>query len=164
MTPFQVGVAAEAFATGVLAQAGCDVLVQYGANQPGYDLVADKDNRLLRVSVKGSQNGAWGLVQGHKKEGLSYHEAIDSWLRSQKEGVLFCFVQFEGVALGGCPKIYLASSNEVAELMKSCRRGAGDTVVYEDHKYVRGALTGTRDRIPEDWKLTVERIDRYLKP
>jgi hypothetical protein len=42
MEAFHVGVAAEAFAAGLLAQAGCDVLVQYGANQPEYDLVAIK--------------------------------------------------------------------------------------------------------------------------
>jgi|TARA_B100001971_G_C17796869_1_gene337375 hypothetical protein len=34
-----VGVAAEAFAAGLLAYAECDVSVQYGANQPGYDLI-----------------------------------------------------------------------------------------------------------------------------
>jgi len=41
---YPVGVAAEAFAAGLLApdQAGCDVSVQYGANQPEYDLIAVK--------------------------------------------------------------------------------------------------------------------------
>ncbi|MDP2367870.1 hypothetical protein [Rhodoferax sp.] len=39
MRQYHVGIAAEAFAAAVFAQSGCDVLVQYGANQPGYDLM-----------------------------------------------------------------------------------------------------------------------------
>jgi hypothetical protein len=39
MRQYHVGVAAEAFAAGLFAQAGCDVLVQYGANQPLYDRI-----------------------------------------------------------------------------------------------------------------------------
>ena len=41
MTPRQCAIAAEAYAASLLAQAGYDVLVQYGANQPHYDLVAN---------------------------------------------------------------------------------------------------------------------------
>jgi hypothetical protein len=62
MDSYHVKVAAEAFAAAIFAQAGCDVLVQYGADQPSYDLVTSKDDRLLKVSVKGSQDGGWGLT------------------------------------------------------------------------------------------------------
>jgi hypothetical protein len=37
MVLYHVGVAAEAFAAALFAQAGCDVSVQCGANQPQYD-------------------------------------------------------------------------------------------------------------------------------
>ena len=48
MTPRQCEIAAEAYAASLLAQAGYDVLVQYGANQPHYDLVANNgDQRQL---------------------------------------------------------------------------------------------------------------------
>jgi hypothetical protein len=65
MKPFHVGVAAEAFAAGLFAQAGFDVSVQYGANQPEYDLLVSRDDRFLKISVKGSQEGGWGLCQNH---------------------------------------------------------------------------------------------------
>ena len=42
MNPYHVKVAAEAFAAGLFAQAGCDVLVQYGADQPKYDLIVSR--------------------------------------------------------------------------------------------------------------------------
>ena len=39
--------------------------LQYGANQPEYDLVAVDGDRTLKVSVKGSKDGGWGLTQLH---------------------------------------------------------------------------------------------------
>lgn len=64
MTSWHVGVAAEAFAAGQFARYGYDVSVQYGANQPEYDLIAVSGDKMLKVSVKGSQEGSWGLTQG----------------------------------------------------------------------------------------------------
>ena len=57
MSSYHVKVAAEAFAAGAFAQSGCDVSVQYGADQPKYDLIISKDGKLKKVSVKGSQEG-----------------------------------------------------------------------------------------------------------
>jgi hypothetical protein len=64
----------------LFAQAGCDVSVQYGANQPEYDLIVAHKNRFLKVSVKGSQDSGWGLNQSHKTKDISYHEAADLWV------------------------------------------------------------------------------------
>jgi len=77
MRQYHVGVAAEAFAAGLFAQAGCDVLVQYGANQPLYDLMITRSGRGVPVSVKGSQDGGWGLMQNYKR-GRTYHETVDA--------------------------------------------------------------------------------------
>src|SRR5260370_5861481 len=60
---WHVSVAAEAFAAALFARCGVDVAVQYGANQPEYDLVVSRDDKMLKVSVKGSQDGGWGLTQ-----------------------------------------------------------------------------------------------------
>lgn len=49
MTQYHVAVAAEAFAAGLFAQAGWDVLVQYGANQPQYDLVITRGGFAVHV-------------------------------------------------------------------------------------------------------------------
>lgn len=40
ISSWHVGVAAEAFAAALFARLGYDVSVQYGANQPEYDLIA----------------------------------------------------------------------------------------------------------------------------
>jgi hypothetical protein len=79
MRQYHVGVVAEAFAAGLFAQAGCDVLVQCGANQPLYDLMIKRGALAIAVSVKGSQDGAWGLMQSFKR-GRLYHEAADAWV------------------------------------------------------------------------------------
>lgn len=57
-TSWHVAVAAEAFAAALFARCGVDVSVQYGANQPEYDLIVSQGERMLKVSVKGSQDGS----------------------------------------------------------------------------------------------------------
>ena len=44
---WHVGVAAEAYAAALFARCGYDVSVQYGANQPEYDLIAVSVNSIL---------------------------------------------------------------------------------------------------------------------
>jgi hypothetical protein len=51
MTSWQVGVAAEAAVSMLFARAGWNVSVQYGANQPEYDLVVVREGTTLKVSV-----------------------------------------------------------------------------------------------------------------
>ncbi len=50
-TSWHVAVAAEAVAASLFARCGYDVSVQYGANQPEYDLIVAEGERLLKVSV-----------------------------------------------------------------------------------------------------------------
>jgi len=160
--PFHVATAAEAFAAGVLARCGCDVLVQYGANQPEYDLVATKGDRFLKVSVKGSQDFGWGFVQGYKK-GRSYHEAIEAWARDQSPHVVYCFVQFGDVALASLPQVYLATVAEVVRHMKSTRNGHGTTILYEHHEYKSGLGSGSVDTIPASWRLSQRRVNDLMR-
>jgi hypothetical protein len=89
MTGRQCEIAAEAYTACLLAQAGYDVLVQYGANQPHYDLMAVKHMRKLPISVKGSQDGGWMLAVKYVGNGVDYHEAIDKWLSKQREDVVY---------------------------------------------------------------------------
>lgn len=91
---WHVSVAAEAIAAALFARCGCDVSVQYGANQPEYDLMVAKDEHLLKVSVKGSKDGGWGLCQSYlTKKKADYHAAIDRWLARHRRGSLFRTVQ-----------------------------------------------------------------------
>ncbi len=79
-------------------------LVQYGANQPHYDLVANKGDTFLPISVKGSQDGGWALAVKYKNEDVSYHEAIEAWLHAQRDDVIFVFVQFRRCISGRSTK------------------------------------------------------------
>jgi len=51
LSSWHVAVAAEAIAAAHFARCGLDVSVQYGANQPEYDLVIVEGDRLMKVSV-----------------------------------------------------------------------------------------------------------------
>ena len=162
MKPFHVGVAAEAFAAGLFAQAGCDVSVQYGANQPDYDLVATRGDRFLKVSVKGSQDSGWGLVQNYKG-GRTYAGAIDAWVVDQNPLIVFCLVQFGGIQLGDAPRVYLATAVEIARQLKACRNGHGTTILYENHAYRSGVAAGTSDAVPPGWRFSSERLAHLFK-
>jgi Holliday junction resolvase-like predicted endonuclease len=158
MTSYQVSVAAESLVASLLSQSGYDVSVQYGANQPGYDLVAVKPGRTLQVSVKGSQDGGWVLTAG-RKEGKTYHEAADGWLAKHGADLVFAFVQFEHVKVGEMPRVYFARANEVAAHLKSKKGGTGDTRFSEFQVWKSGMAKGITDKIPDAWKLSKERID-----
>jgi len=158
MTPRQCEIAAEAFTASLLAQAGYDVLVQYGANQPHYDLVAVKEERILMVSVKGSQDGGWMLASRFVKEGVGYYEAIDQWHKHQRQDLVFIFVQFKDVVIGQAPRVYLARPPEIALHLKAHRNGLGHGALQENwlRDHPRSKYT---DKIPESWAFTGHRID-----
>jgi len=158
MTPRQCEIAGESYAAYLLARSGYDVLVQYGANQPQYDLVAVKDERILKISVKGSQDGGWMLAVRYKKEGVSYHEAIDLWLANQRKDVVFIFVQFSQVPLGSAPRTYIARATQIAAQLKMQRNGLGYGSLQEDHKRDRPSSKYDHS-IPQDWQFSQARID-----
>lgn len=163
ISSWHVGVAAEAFAAGMFARCGYDVSVQYGANQPEYDLIIAKGESLLKISVKGSQDGGWGLTQNYKK-GLDYHQAADKWLERHKSKTIFCFVQFKDTALIEMPRLYLATPLEVAEALKKSAGGRGDTILAEEHNWGKNAFAaGTVDKIPENWNFSKGRIEELFE-
>ena len=61
---WHVGGSAEAYAAALFVRCGYDVSVQYGSNQPEYDLIVVSGEIILKISVKGSRDGGWGLTQG----------------------------------------------------------------------------------------------------
>lgn len=162
ISSWHIGIAAEAFAAAQFARYGINVSVQYGANQPEYDLIASKGDTLLKISVKGSQDGGWGLTQGYKKD-CSYHDAINGWLAAHGKNTIFCLVQFKGVSDNELPRMYLATPSEIAKVMKSSRKGMGDTVLHEYHAWSgRAQAAGTIDKIPEKWNMTKERVEHFF--
>jgi Holliday junction resolvase-like predicted endonuclease len=160
---WHVGVAAEAIAAALFARCGLDVSVQYGANQPEYDLIVVNGEKLLKISVKGSKDGCWGLTQSHVKK-ADYHGAIDIWSRRHKRGTILCFVQFKSVSIDQLPRVYLATPAEVARRLRETAKGRGDTVLYERHTWApRASAAGTSENIPEHWKFSVARVEGLLE-
>ena len=169
-TGWHVGVAAEAIAASLFARCGLDVSVQYGANQPEYDLLVVRGDDILKVSVKGSQDGGWGLTQSYlPKQGEvkgipDYHAAIDRWLNKHGKKTIFCFVQFHGVAIDALPRVYLASPVEIAETLHKTAKGRGDTILYEHKIWTdKAQAAGTIDEIPSGWRFTVKRVKHFLQ-
>jgi Holliday junction resolvase-like predicted endonuclease len=159
----QVATAAEAFAAAQFARYGWDVSVQYGANQPEYDLVAVDGDKMLKVSVKGSRDGAWGLTQSLLKD-ANYHGAVDTWLKKHTNKTVLCLVQFKDVALDQLPRMYLARPSEIAAWLKTAAGGRGDTIVYEQHVWSKRAQSvGTTDKIPDSWRFTEDRLRDLTK-
>jgi hypothetical protein len=159
---WHVSVAAEAITAALFAQCGYDVSVQYGANQPEYDLMVAKGERLLKVSVKGSQDGGWGLCQSYLKN-ADYHAAINCWAERHKPRTILCFVQFRGIRLNEMPRLYLATAAEVAERLHATAKGRGDTILYERHEWgTRAHGAGTMEEIPPAWIFSAQRIESLL--
>ncbi len=159
ISSWHVGVAAEAFAAALFARYGYYVSVQYGANQPEYDLIAEAEGKMLKISVKGSQDGSWGLTQSYKKKDITYHEAINKWLDAHHRGTIFCLVQFKGTAVNEMPRVYVASPMEIADRMNASAAGRGDTILYENHTWgPRASGYGTTDKIPNEWIISEARL------
>jgi hypothetical protein len=167
---WHISVAAEAIAAAQFARCGFDVSVQYGADQPEYDLIVAKGHRLLKVSVKGSQDWGWGLTQSYlapatKRSGkkADYHGAIALWLEKHGQRTVFCFVQFGGVKQDEMPRLYLATPEDVAQRLRESSKGRGDSVLHEHQKWTRRAHgAGTIDAIPVSWKFSEGRIHDLL--
>ena len=164
MKPFHVAVSAEAFAAALFAQAGFDVSVQYGANQPEYDLLVSKANYFMKVSVKGSQDGGWGLAQNYKEKGNTYHDAINFWNKAHKSKLtIYCLVQFKNVELNQMPRVYLATVAEITKHLKTQHNGDGYCSLRENHTYKAGGAKGYNEKIPHEWVFSKKRIEALLK-
>lgn len=176
---WHVATAAEAIAAAQFARLGFDVSVQYGANQPEYDLMIARQNLILKVSVKGSADGGWGLTQSQlsklakskdsssektESKNANYLGAATLWLEKHKPGTILCLVQFKGAAFDEMPRVYLASPVEIFERLKNASGGRGDTILYENYKRgPRAAGAGSVERIPDQWRLSQERVDAVSK-
>jgi Holliday junction resolvase-like predicted endonuclease len=162
MTQYQVQVAAESYAAAALAHAGCNVSVSYATNQPEYDLLAEKQDRILKVQVKGSQDGAWGLTQSFLQN-RDYHAAADKWLQKQGKETVFILVQFKDVKPGESARLYLASPYEISKRLKESAGGRGETMIYEDKKWSKRAVGyGTVDKVPPEWKFSQQRVETFF--
>lgn len=158
MNSHQVSVAAESYTATLFAWVGFDISVQYGANQPEYDLVVVCGEKMLKVSVKVSKDGGCGLTQSYKKD-RSYSEAIDFWVNKHTANTVVSLAQFKDVDIGKgeSPRVYLATPKEIGEQMKKSRGGHGNTVLRKQHTWNSGIGKGHKDQIPMEWKFSKRR-------
>lgn len=115
---------------------------------------------MLKVSVKGSKDGGWGLTQSYK-ENRSYYEAIDFWVNKHTANTIVSLVQFKDVDLekGEPPRAYLATPQEIGEEMKRSRGAHGNTVLREQHTWMSGKAKGHIDQIPIKWTFSKRRLE-----
>lgn len=153
-----------AFAVAQFVRFGCHIFVRYEANQLEYDLMAEANDKTLKISVKGSRDGSWKLIKGYKKEN-DYHQAIQAWQEdNDKKGIIFCLVQFRETNDNEMPRMYLATPAEIAQVMKASAKGRGGTILYEKHTWgVNTAGAGTTDSIPAAWEFTRQRAADMIK-
>jgi hypothetical protein len=137
------------------------VSVQYGANQPGYDLIVERNRIAYLISVKGSQDGGWGLTQSYLKD-ANYQAAIDNWTKRHSAELIFCFVQFQHKDPPEMPDVFLARASEVAAHLMASGGGLGDTVLWMKKEWKTGRRAGIVDSIPEEWRFTKPRVDKVL--
>lgn len=162
MNQWQVSVAAEAITAALFARAGYDVSVQYGANQPEYDLMIAKGDKMLKVSVKGSQDGGWGLTQSYMSD-ANYYAAADAWCKKHKPRTIVCLVQFKNVPIDKMPRVFLATPLNIAEHLKKSANGRGETILYEYKQWSDRAFgAGTIDKIPDEWEFSESRIAEMI--
>lgn len=140
--------------------------MQYGANQPEYDLLLSRDERFLKVSVKGSQDGGWGLTQSlmDPTKKADYQGAAKRWLARHRPGTVLCFVQFKDVPVDAMPRVYLATPAEVSARLQATAKGRGDTILYERHAWgPRAHAAGTVEEIPAIWRFSPARVEELLR-
>lgn len=163
MNQWHVATAAKSIAAAQFARCGWDVSVQSAAHLLKCDLVVVKKSLILKVSVKGSQDGGWGLTQSYMKE-RDYHRAADMWLAKHSNGTILCFVQFKAVGAAEMPRVYLARPVEVVAQLKSAAAGRGDTILNENHTWTQKAqAAGTTDRIPDTWRFSYARAENLAR-
>lgn len=162
LNSWHVSVAAESLVACSFARLGYDVSVQYGANQPEYDLMISRGDRFAKVSVKGSKDGSWGLTQKYLRD-AKYADAIAQWEADHSSRTIFALVQFQGVALDELPRVYVATPMEIANRLRETARGRGDTILYERKEWtVRAYAAGTVDAIPKNWMFSDERVEQLM--
>ena len=158
MTPRQCEIAAESYTASLLAQCEYDISVQYGANQPQYDLIAVKQSRILLISVKGSQDGGWMLAVKYVGKGVGYHEAIDKWEKAQRVDLVYVLVQCQNVELNEAPRVYISRPPEIAVHMKTQNDSKGHGSLQED--WIRNhPKSKCAHKIPTAWAFSKQRID-----
>jgi hypothetical protein len=165
--PITIG--AEGIAAAQFARCGFDVLVQAGRDKPWYDLVVTKAGNLLKVSVKASENGEWGLTSGYTRRvaetsgmRLDCQSMIDMWRAGYGSRTVCCLVQFQGTAIHEMPRIYLASPDEIAATMRVTAERISQCKLFEMYEWTGSDGARNIEMLPEKWRFSETRVKELL--
>lgn len=166
-----ISVGAEGIAAAQFARYGFDVLVQTGHEKPSYDLLVTMSGNLMKIVVKGSEDGCWRLAQPFQRSAslsnktTESHLAIDRWLDTHGSRTIYCLAQFEDVALDQLPRLYLAPPVELAQRMHASADRLGEAVLYERYECTspETGLTAL-EAFPSAWRFSRERIHALHAP
>jgi hypothetical protein len=166
---WQITVGAEGIAAAQFARCGFDVTVQSGRDKPWYDLMLAKAGNLLKVSVAGSDDGRWALIQTYLKRAADvsrrrtdFHQGIDQWLAHLGTRAMCCLVQFQGVGIHELPRIYVASPQEVANTLRDSVERLTSPLLHEQYEWTSGGGAVKIETLPVNWRFSQERIEELL--
>jgi hypothetical protein len=138
MTSHQVGVAAEALTASLFARVGCDISVQYGANQPEYDLVVVTHDKLLKVS-RGAKTAVGGSLNRSSRALTTTARSLPGWHDTVPEPYsLLCNTRMS--ALSKCLG-YIWPRQRRSAAASATPRGVGVTPSFTSVMYGDLALT-----------------------
>ena len=165
----QVSLAAENMAAAQFALCGFDVVEQPTLSRSFYDLGVSRSGEMLKVSVHGSLEGFWDLVDPYIEKApelattVDCHQGIDTWLERHSSSVVCCLVQFETSNLTGMPRMYLASAAEVARTLHESTDKLGDSALYEQFEIMEASGAQTVESLPERWRFSQGRIAELME-
>ena len=163
----QVSAAAENLAAAQFSLYGFDVLEQASRARFVYDLGVAKSGGMMKVTVHGSLDGLWDLVEPYLDQtpaGIpDYHRAIDQWLENHGWRVSCCLVKFESADLCQSPKLYLASAAEIAEKLHEIVDHVGVSALCEEYQVVDSHGSRRIESLPEKWRFSPLRIAELMR-
>jgi hypothetical protein len=166
---WQLNLGAEGIAAAQFARCGFDVSIQFGVDKPAHDMVVARAGALLKVVVKGSQDGLWNLTESYVKRAAEmsgkkadYHGAIALWLDHHSPRTVCCLVQFQGVPVDQLPRMYLATPKEVAQRLRESANGRGDSTLYEGNEWTEATTGSIPQRLPASWRFSAQRVQELM--
>lgn len=160
----------EGIALAQFARCGYDVLAHAGHDKPMHDLSVSRAGRLLKISVKASNDGQWGFAEPFFRQRSDDHDnrlasikAVNLWRDSQFSGTVCCLVQFDGIALDHMPRLYLAAPGELTARMHESIERTGSASLREEYEWRSPIERITRvERLPSAWRFSPQRIEQLL--
>jgi hypothetical protein len=158
--PRQLAAAANGIVTAWFSLAGFDVQNHSSEESAPFDLIIEKPGIKLQVSVMGTNTGYWALTELRQAgKNVSHQEAVQTWLEQNGTRTVFALVRFHSTDPNTMPRVYLASTVEIAQRMMKAIELLGEPVLYESFETTNGADGHhTVEQFPNEWRFSEARV------